>query len=78
MLVFWLALRSHRFPALNDSLRKFWLIFIDTLLENVNQTLTAIDRVLVHTNHTLHTNILDQTIAIDNNRTILEPTNLET
>ncbi|KAE9521291.1 hypothetical protein AGLY_018310 [Aphis glycines] len=48
------------------------------LLQNVNQTLAAVDRVLVHTNHTLHTNILDRTIAMDNNGTLLEPINLET
>lgn len=47
-------------------------------MQNVNQTLAAVDRVLVHTNHTLHTNILDQTIVMDNNGTLLEPTNLET
>jgi len=50
----------------------------ETLLQNVNQTLAAVDRVLVHTNHTLHTNILDQTIIMENNGTLLEPTNLGT
>lgn len=50
----------------------------ETLLQNVNQTLAAVDRVLVQTNHTLHTNILDQTIIMDNNGTLLEPTNLGT
>lgn len=49
----------------------------ETLLRNVDQTLAAVDKVLVHTNHTLYTNILDQTIAMDSNGTLLEPTNLE-
>jgi len=37
----------------------------ETLLKNVNQTLAAVDSVLVHTNLTLHTNILDQTIMMN-------------
>jgi len=50
----------------------------ETWLQNVNQTLIAVDRALVHTSHTLHTHILDQTRTMENNGTLLEPSNLET
>jgi len=33
--------------------------------------------VLFHTKHTFHTNILDLTIEMDNNGTIVEPSNFE-
>jgi hypothetical protein len=52
--------------------------FNETLLQNVNQTLAAVDSVLVHTNHTLHTNILDQTITMADDGSLLQPNNLET
>ncbi|KNE87779.1 hypothetical protein PSTG_18830 [Puccinia striiformis f. sp. tritici PST-78] len=52
--------------------------FNETLLQNVNQPLAAVDSVLVHTNHTLHTNILDQTITMTDDGSLLQPNNLET
>jgi len=50
----------------------------ESLLQNVNQILAAVDSVLFHTNHTLHTNILDQTITMNDDGSILQPSNSET
>ncbi|CAI6358764.1 unnamed protein product [Macrosiphum euphorbiae] len=52
--------------------------FNETLLQNVNQTLASVDNVLVHTSHTLHTNILDQTITMADDGSLLQPNNIET
>jgi len=48
-----------------------------TLLQNVNQTIAAVDSVLVHTNQTLQTNILDRTIVMTDDGSILQPINYE-
>lgn len=48
----------------------------ETFLQNINHTL-VVDRVLDHTEHSLQINILDQTINMENNGTVLEPSKLQ-
>ena len=48
----------------------------EILFQNINQTLTEVDRVLDNTNQSLLTNILDQTINMDSNGTLLQPNNV--
>jgi len=45
----------------------------ELLFQNINQTLTNVDRVLDNTNQSLLTNILDQTINMTGNGTLLQP-----
>lgn len=48
----------------------------ENFLQNINRTLTEVDRVLNNTNHSLQINILDQTIPMANNGTLLKPNTL--